>query len=231
MLPPKVGTLLDLGCGPGLLFEGVRDDRAGGPPRLIGMDFAGQYAVEADARVNKRGHRAYFLRGEASRLPFTNQSLNTLTCMGLMEYLDDEDLTLQEISRVLSPGGTAIITLPNIRCPYRIWHRFMHGVFAGLKGKLPNNRYVLTAEAILGPFGQDVVAHREYSESDYKQRLRKFGLETEDVCYYNFKISLTPLDKWLPRLSLQTSRRLESLARSQMRFLATAFIVKARKLA
>src|SRR5262245_11330227 len=229
MLPSKVGTLLDVGCGPGLLFEGVGVEQQ--PTRLIGMDFAGQMLVEADARVNKKGHRASFLRGEAGRLPFTNQSVNTLTCMGLMEYLDDEDLTLQEISRVLAPGGAAIITLPNVRCPYRMWRRFMGGVFGSLKRTFSNNRYVLTAEAILGPFGQDVVAHREYSESDYKQRLRKFGLETKDVCYYNFKISLTPLDKWLPRLSLQTSRRLESLARGPMRFLATAFIVQARKAA
>src|SRR4030095_1587878 len=53
MLPSKVGTLLDLGCGPALLFEGVGADRQ--PTRLIGMDFAGKMLVEADARVNKRG--------------------------------------------------------------------------------------------------------------------------------------------------------------------------------
>jgi hypothetical protein len=105
----------------------------------------------------------------------------------------------------------------------------MRRVFAGVRKALSNDRRVDYLEAMLGPFGQDVVAHREYSEREYRQRLRRFGLKTIDVCSYNFKIALTPLDKWLPRLSLTLSRQLEALARTPLRFMGTAFIIKAQR--
>ena len=194
------------------------------------MDFAAQMLVQAKTRVDDgKAPHVLFVRGDVTRLPFPDCSIDTVTNMGLMEYLDDENTTLQETARVLKPGGIVIITLPNVSSPFRLWHRFMRRVFSFLRKVFSNHRRVGYLDAMLGPFGQDVLGHREYSQREYTERLRRLGLQTVDVCGYNFKIALTPLDKWLPRLSIAVARKLEVLARTPLRFMGTSFIIKAQK--
>jgi hypothetical protein len=105
----------------------------------------------------------------------------------------------------------------------------MRQVFSVLRKVFSNHRRVGYLDAMLGPFGQDVLGHREYSQREYQERLRRLGLKTVDVCGYNFKIALTPLDKWLPHLSIAIARNLEMLARTPLRFMGTSFIIKAQK--
>jgi ubiquinone/menaquinone biosynthesis C-methylase UbiE len=234
MLPDETGSLLDVGCGPGLLFQSMREGRfagANGATRWIGMDFAAQMLMQAKTRVDDgKKPQALLVRGDVTRIPFPDCSIDTVTNMGLMEYLDDEDTTLQEIARVLKPGGAVIITLPNVSSPFRIWHRFMRRVFSFLRKVFSNHRRVGYLDSFLGPFGQDSLGHREYSQREYRERLRSLGLKTVDVCGYNFKIALTPLDKWLPRVSIAVARKLEVLARTPLRFMGTSFIIKAEKI-
>lgn len=230
MLPNETGTLLDVGCGPGLLFQSMREGRfagSNGSTRWIGMDFATQMLMQAKERVDDG--KTQFVRGDVTRLPFPDASIDIVTNMGLMEYVDDEDTTLQETARVLKPGGIVIVTLPNVSSPFRVWHRFMRGVFSFLRKVFSNHRRVGYLDAMLGPFGQDVLGHREYSPREYQERLRQLGFKTVDVCGYNFKIALTPLDKWMPRLSTSIASTLEVLARTPLRFIGTSFIIKAQK--
>lgn len=234
MLSPKVGTMVDVGCGPGILLRRVLEERHRSPDpsaRLVGLDFAAEMVREADRFVNAEGNarRSYFLCGEAGRLPFGEGTVDTVTCMGLMEYLDDEESVLAEVSRAMRPEGIVIITLPNLWSPYRLWHRLLNRVFRALRAMFPHSGMLKNIEFMVGPFTKGI-AHREYSEGAYKKFLRRFELEPVDVCYYNFKLFLTPLDKWFPKLTVSVSRRLERLGRSPAsRFLATAFIIKARK--
>lgn len=234
MLPSKVGTMVDVGCGPGILFRQIVQGRDCSPDpsaRLVGLDFSGEMLREANTFVNAEGKvwRSYFLCGEAGRLPFRAGTVDTMTCMGLMEYLDNEQHVMDEISRAMRPEGVVIITLPNLWSPYRLWHRLLNRIFGTLGAMFPRSRMLKHIEFMVGPFTKGI-AHREYSEGTYTRFLRRFGLEPIDVCYYNFKLFLTPLDKRFPRLTVRVSRQLERLGRSPVsRFLATAFIIKARK--
>ena len=107
--------------------------------------------------------------------------------------------------------------------------------FASVRPRLPWQRgsgivrRVDYLDVWLGPFGQDVLGHREYSPREYADRLRRLGLQTVDICGYNFKVALTPLDKWMPRFSIGLTSKLEVLARTPLRFMGTSFIIKARK--
>ena len=53
--------------------------------------------------------------------------------------------------------------------------------------------------------------------------------EIEDVVYYNFNIFIQPLEHFFPRLSVFVSQKLEFLCRSKFKWIATSFIVKAKK--
>lgn len=234
MLPPRVRTILDVGCGPGLLLQRVlaQEAYASDPgTRAIGMDFASNMVARAAGVVNGGDGPAagLFLCGDAGRLPFPDGTVDTAVCMGLMEYLDHEEGVLAEIARVLRPGGTVIITLPNRWSPYRLWHRMLNRLFNGLKRLFPNSRRLTNAEFMVGPFTKGIT-HREYSEWAYGRLLRRFGIEVERVCYYNFKLFLTPLEKLFPRATVAVSRRLERLGPVPiLRCLSTAFILQARK--
>jgi SAM-dependent methyltransferase len=57
------------------------------------------------------------LRGDASRLPLASGSIDDVTCFQVIEHLES-DLALrllEEIVRVLAPGGSAFLTTPNAR--------------------------------------------------------------------------------------------------------------------
>lgn len=47
-------------------------------------------------------------------LPFTDESFDLVTCTEVIEHLEHYRSTLRDIHRVLAPGGTLIITTPNI---------------------------------------------------------------------------------------------------------------------
>ncbi len=230
MLPERLGNFVDIGCGPGILLRRVLD-RDMDVDRVVGMDFAPNMVSKAEELLRIGGHtgRAELLCGSVMKLPFADASLDTAVCMGLMEYLDDEPAAISEISRVTRPGATVIITLPNAWSPYRMWHRLLNRVFKGLQRIFPDSKRLTQIEFMVGPFTKGV-AHREYSEWAYRRFLRRHGFSTVDVCYYNYKIFLTPLDKRFPAATVKVSRALESLCRTPLlRMLSTAFIIKAKK--
>jgi len=98
--------VLDVGCGNG---------RAGGPlvssrgARYIGVDISHTAVAAArelglDARVID----------DASALPFEADRFDFVLSVEVLEHLFRPDLAVAEIARVLRPGGTALITVPNV---------------------------------------------------------------------------------------------------------------------
>jgi SAM-dependent methyltransferase len=101
--PP--GRLLDVGCGAGEFS--ARFLAAGW--RVFGLDL-----VEGQVlRAVDRGLRAVV--GEvADSLPFRAGSIDLVFAGEIIEHLIDTDGFLAEIRRVLRPGGTVILTTPNL---------------------------------------------------------------------------------------------------------------------
>lgn len=88
------GRLLDVGCGRrpyAFLLPGVRE--------YIGLDAVAQPGG-ADAA------------GLAAALPFANAQFDTVLCTQTLEHVDDPQLALAEMARVLRPGGFLILTVP-----------------------------------------------------------------------------------------------------------------------
>jgi ubiquinone/menaquinone biosynthesis C-methylase UbiE len=51
-----------------------------------------------------------FIAAEAQFLPFRDCSFDLVSCIGVMEYINDWSIPLQEMHRVLSPVGYAVLT-------------------------------------------------------------------------------------------------------------------------
>jgi ubiquinone/menaquinone biosynthesis C-methylase UbiE/peptidoglycan/xylan/chitin deacetylase (PgdA/CDA1 family) len=159
---------LDIGCGPGMMTEELTAKGY----RFYGVDISENMIAECKKRFGHMGN-ASFSVGKAERLEFGSSFFDLVTCMGVVEYLDDDAAVVEEISRVLKPGGHVVITLPNRWSPYRLWHKVVC-----------NKRLVDLAKRFMGRSDPTLI-HREYTEEEYKRLLAHFGLEVEKTVYYS----------------------------------------------
>ena len=102
---PRGGALLDLGASDGETLNHMAELRP--DLRLYAVDFAGQ--PENYAR-GCQFHRADL---EREKLPWPEQSMDAITCMHLIEHLNDLSLVLQESSRLLKAGGRVYFETPH----------------------------------------------------------------------------------------------------------------------
>lgn len=96
------GRVLDLGCGSGY---GAAALAAVHTP-LIGLD-----RIRPDAA--NRGATA-FVRADLHGIPLREASFDLIVSFQVIEHLKDPRVYLAAISKLLAPGGTALITTPNI---------------------------------------------------------------------------------------------------------------------
>jgi ubiquinone/menaquinone biosynthesis C-methylase UbiE len=64
-----------------------------------------------------RGVKVDIQEGVAEKLPFPDSSIDILFLWAVIEHVDDPEQTLNEMARVLRPGGYAVINAPNRLSP------------------------------------------------------------------------------------------------------------------
>lgn len=98
-------TALDLGCGDGYWSEKLKNLGY----RTTSIDMKRKYPNE-DADYPYKN--AVFADAN-SVLPFPDRYFDIIWCSEVIEHIENYKLTIQEIQRVLKPGGLYIITTPN----------------------------------------------------------------------------------------------------------------------
>lgn len=101
---PQDGAFLDFGCGRGLFLEAMAD------PRGIGFE------VGAAGERRSQGYRVVtgdFLTS-LDREPFTESAFSFITAFDVFEHLPDLDQYVRALRRLIRPGGSLIVTVPNI---------------------------------------------------------------------------------------------------------------------
>jgi len=118
---PLGGSLLDLGCGDGgfLLEAQNRCDEA------LGVEGS----TEAAERATRQGLRVVQADLTELPLPFPDKRFDSVTCLDVIEHVPDPRTLLSEAARLLRPGGTLIVTTPNIRYLKRIGALLFAGRF------------------------------------------------------------------------------------------------------
>lgn len=84
--------------------------------RVAGADIA--IATTADARAVLAAHRPEFAAGDVRQLPFRDGSFDLVYSMGTIEHFTDYRVAVEEIFRILRPGGRALIGVPNLLDPF-----------------------------------------------------------------------------------------------------------------
>jgi SAM-dependent methyltransferase len=102
LVPAGAGTLLDVGCGTGLVTE--RLTRPG--LRTFGVDASRGMAAVASGRVGRT-----VVLGDSRRLPFADGCLDAVSAVWLLHLLPDAAAVIAECARVLRPGGVFVTTV------------------------------------------------------------------------------------------------------------------------
>ncbi len=102
------GKVLDFGCGDGffalLSYELLRP----GPPlELVGVDITGSRAEQPEFGMIYNQIKIY----DGERLPFADNSFDSVASNSVLEHVDNLDQAISEISRVLKPGGYFLTTV------------------------------------------------------------------------------------------------------------------------
>jgi SAM-dependent methyltransferase len=111
LLHPGTGALLDVGCNVGDLLAAAAER---GVRSLAGMDV--NAAAVATARERLRGHPdAAVVTAEAYALPFRAGQFQLAFCLEVLEHVPAQmrRQTLEEIHRVLAPGGRLVLSVPH----------------------------------------------------------------------------------------------------------------------
>lgn len=82
----------------------------------VGFDIATDLVSQASAIFGN--HRFRFLTSDVRHLPFASRSFDLVYSMGTIEHFPEYRLATSELFRVLKPGGTAIIGVPNKLDPF-----------------------------------------------------------------------------------------------------------------
>lgn len=166
--------VLDMGCGEGfysMIFNNLYDCTV--------------YAVDYDPEILSLAHKwldgkkgVFVEQGDIKKLRFQDNFFDKIICTEVLEHIDEDYVAIKELYRVLKPGGTIAITVPNKNYPLvwdplnkiREWLGFGHfnpmsGFWGGIWAKdhkrlyLPNEIKSLAENAKFNVDRLEVLTH------------------------------------------------------------------------
>lgn|GEM_PF-61916 len=111
----SAARVLDLGCGEGqvaryMLASGRARSGLVGCDRSVAQLANAQLAnAQLASQQHVRAHAPVYVRGEGERLPFAAGSFDAVLCALVIEHAEDVDAVLEEVARVLAPGGCFVL--------------------------------------------------------------------------------------------------------------------------
>lgn len=96
--------VLDVGCGAGANLRLLSDL---GLPGVTGLDLN-----RASIRFCREKGLGEIEQGDLKHLPFADESFDLVLATDVLEHVDEDLCAVEEIRRVLRPGGTALISVP-----------------------------------------------------------------------------------------------------------------------
>ncbi len=98
-------TIVDIGCGEGITLEKIH--RLFPDRKVLGIDILPENIDIC------RQQGCNIKQGDVYKLPLPSESVDFVLFMEVIEHLKDSEIAIQEIRRVLVPGGRLVLVFPN----------------------------------------------------------------------------------------------------------------------
>ncbi len=108
-IPSKGKLVLDAGCGPGTYGMILAEEGN----RVVGIDISPPFVVQGRERGRKKSLTFMPQLGDLERLPFKDNSFDTVFAGWVLHHFPDTTMVVQELYRVLKPGGLFALAEPN----------------------------------------------------------------------------------------------------------------------
>lgn len=105
LIPPGA-AVLEVAPGPGLLSIALAEM---GDYQVTGMDISADFVRIASANARQAGADVRFIQGNVSSMPFAAGQFDFIICSAAFKNFRAPRQALNEMCRVLKPGGTALI--------------------------------------------------------------------------------------------------------------------------
>lgn len=99
----QLSNILDIGCGSGLMLNAL--EQIGNTSGMDMSDDAIQFSQEIFMGRIEKGYLP-------NNVPYPKKQFDLITALDVIEHIDDDVQSLKTIKSLLSPHGTAIITVP-----------------------------------------------------------------------------------------------------------------------
>jgi ubiquinone/menaquinone biosynthesis C-methylase UbiE len=115
LLPRTEGRrLLEVGCGTGNISLALAQQGAW----VVGLEPSGPMLAAARHKAGNHGLALTLIRGLAGQLPLRDASFDGVLCVLALDFIDDRAGAVQEMVRVLRPGGFLALAVLN---RYSLW--------------------------------------------------------------------------------------------------------------
>lgn len=159
-IPRSAARLLDAGCSAGTATAHYR--------RLCHEC----HGIDSDAPsltiARSGGGDIRYRYGSLERLPYVDAFFDTVVCTDVIEHVDDEIRALDELARVLQPGGVLILSVPH-RGPLTLADPYNYAYYLRRYAR-PVYRALKKAFAASRP-DRHIPHHRHYSLSGLRRLL------------------------------------------------------------
>jgi len=164
---PDGGDMLEVAPGPGFLaIEMARDSRI----RVTGLDISRTFVELARKNAVEESVRADFQLGNASEMPFADNSFDLLVCRAAFKNFSEPEKALREMRRVLRPGGTGVIIDLRRDVPMAEIKQHVNGMHLSAWNRLATT---LTFRLML--------LKRAYTKEELEKMLDRAGFKTVEV--------------------------------------------------
>lgn len=163
--------LLEVGCGMGTdLLQFAR-----GGALCTGIDLTPRSIAITRQRFALYEQRVDLLIGDGERLPFASDTLDVVYSNGVLHHTSDTAGAIQELHRVLKPGGTAKVM---------IYHKNSLNYW----GELMLHRGVLRGDLLRGRSPEEIMSSWvEYSEHGGRPLVKAYTREQTLQLFRNFR--------------------------------------------